>query len=211
MKPLVFVIGDSISIHYGPHLERMLRPHFAYSRKTGVEAPCVAAGLLTPPGGGNAANGGDSSAVLAYVRCMASEPSWRPDVLLLNCGLHDIKTDAGGGKQVPLEQYKANLIQIAGVVRPLVGRLVWVRTTPVDQQRHNSIGRTFRRFSADVESYNAAADEIMSEAAAAAVDLHSFMGALGPNVYCDHVHFVDHVRQLQAAYIAGRLAGLHAP
>lgn len=33
--PRLFVIGDSISIHYGPHLQRLLGATFDYDRKGG--------------------------------------------------------------------------------------------------------------------------------------------------------------------------------
>jgi len=63
MKKL-YVIGDSISMHYGPDLEAMLESVMAYSRKSGQEE---ALKNLDRPAG---ANGGDSSMVLAYLRAV---------------------------------------------------------------------------------------------------------------------------------------------
>jgi acetoin utilization deacetylase AcuC-like enzyme len=189
-------------MHYGPFLEAMLKGSFAYARKTGLE-PQVA---NTPVGG--EPNGGDSSWVLAYLRAMAGSGDFRPDVLLVNCGLHDIKTDPKTlAKQVPLEDYRRNLRGISEVAASLPGRFVWVRTTPVDEAIHNSRCNEFHRFARDVASYNQAADEVMAAAGAAAIDLHGFTAGLGGEIFCDHVHFPEPIRRLQAAYIAGFLRG----
>ncbi|HRR06077.1 MAG TPA: SGNH/GDSL hydrolase family protein, partial [Victivallales bacterium] len=106
----VYVIGDSISIHYGPYLEKYLRGFMKYERKTG-EAEALL-NLDNPQG----ANGGDSARVLDFLRGMAASGGIDADILLLNCGLHDIKTNPSTGlKQVPIENYKANLREIIKV------------------------------------------------------------------------------------------------
>jgi hypothetical protein len=82
--------------------------------------------------------------------------------------------------------------------------LVWVRTTPCDEAVHNTRpGMTFHRFAADCAAYNAVADEVMAAAGVPTIDLHSFTASLGGEVYCDHVHFHEAVREKQGAYIAG--------
>jgi hypothetical protein len=43
----------------------------------------------------------------------------------------------------------------------------------------------------------------MTAARVPLVDLHGFTANLGPELYCDHVHFVDAVRRQQAAFLAG--------
>ena len=55
--PALHVVGDSISIHYGPYLQTMLTGVMTYSRKTAPD------GSLD-----DRANGGDSSMVLDYLR-----------------------------------------------------------------------------------------------------------------------------------------------
>ena len=98
--PSVFVIGDSISIHYGPYLERMLTGRFVYDRKT--DAGEALLDLDQPRG----ANAGDSSMVLEYVRALA-RVGFGTDYLLLNCGLHDLRTNPiTSAKQVPLAEYR---------------------------------------------------------------------------------------------------------
>jgi lysophospholipase L1-like esterase len=199
-NPSVFVIGDSISIQYGPFLEAMLEGRFDFARKSGEEE--ALRDLDIPRG----ANGGDSDRVLAYLRALQAEGRWRPDLLLLNCGLHDIKTDrATGRKQVPVERYRENLSAIVDVLGEIGVPLVWVRTTPVDDETHRAEEKAFDRFSADVDTYNRAADEIMADAGAAITDLHALTTSLGPlpEVLRDHAHFHEWVCRVQAAYLAG--------
>jgi len=193
--PALHVVGDSISIHYGPYLQTMLTGVMTYSRKTAPDGSLDEAG---------AANGGDSSLVLAYLR--AVQPDRPFDILLVNCGLHDIKRDlVTNAPQISTEQYAANLRAILAESRRLAKRVTWVRTTPVIDERHNRLTTLFRRFEADVEAYNAIADAMMREPDIAIIDLFTFTRNLGADVYVDHVHFTDEVRAQQAAFIAGHL------
>jgi hypothetical protein len=192
--------GDSISVHYGTYLESYLRGTAAGSRKEGgAEA---LADLDNPQG----ANTGDSSMLLACLKNKAESGGIESDLLLFNCGLHDIKTDpATGAKQVPLPLYRDNLKAILGVLASMQPKPVWIRTTPCDEAVHNHAGSTFLRFAADGMIYNQAADQVMAEAGIPAIDLYAFTLNLGPDIYCDHVHFHEHIREKQAAYIAGWL------
>lgn len=198
--PGVFVVGDSISMHYGPFLQQYLQGMFTYNRKGGIESTLQ--DLEIPAD----ANGGDSTTVLLYLQCLARARGFKADVLLLNCGLHDIKTDpATGAKQVPLPRYRQNLEQLIPVARSLKCELVWMRTTPADERVHNVRSTGFHRFAQDVHDYNAAADAVMTAAKVPIVDLHTFTVNLGPELFCDHVHFVEPVREKQAAFLAGWL------
>jgi lysophospholipase L1-like esterase len=194
----LFVIGDSISVHYGPYLEQMVSGVLQYARKEATEG---APDTLPYPAD---ANGGDSSQVLAYLRARLREHA--PDVLLLNCGLHDLRTDPQSGtKQVSLEAYEENL---AAIVHLAVGwgvPTVWTRTTPVDDERHNTRQSGFYRYNRDVLLYNEVADRVVRGAGFPLVDLYTLTRSLGDDVYVDHVHFVERVRALQAAFIAGHL------
>ncbi|MBP7687128.1 MAG: SGNH/GDSL hydrolase family protein [Thermoflexales bacterium] len=189
------VVGDSISIHYGPYLQTMLAGVMVYSRKTAPDGSLDDAG---------AANGGDSSLVLAYLQSL--QPVHKFDVLLINCSLHDIKRDLVTNQpQVPTDHYAANLQTILIEGQRLAKHTMWVRTTPVIDERHNRLNTAFRRFEVDVETYNAYADNIMREHGIPIIDLFTFTRNLGPDVYADHVHFTDQVRAQQAAFIAGHL------
>jgi lysophospholipase L1-like esterase len=202
-QPRVFVIGDSISIRYGPDLERMLRGVIAYARKSGEEEALL--DLDNPQG----ANGGDSSMVLEYLEALRRTDEPDADWVVINCGLHDVKTDPQTqDRQVSLEDYRSNLKRIADLVADSGARLVWVRTTGVDDERHNRLQTTFLRYDADVLAYNAVADEIMAGRGASIVDLNGFTASLEGEVYCDHVHFTEEVCRLQAAFLAGALRAI---
>jgi hypothetical protein len=205
--PHLFVLGDSISMQYGPHLQVMLEGVMTYARKTGENEGEGYADLDMPEG----ANGGDSQRVLQYLRFKAEHEDFHPDVLLVNCGLHDIKTDPEtSAVQVELDAYRGNLAEIVKIGRQTAGTLVWVRTTPVDDEQHNTRAKAFKRFAKDLLAYNAVADEIMTSAGVASIDLFAFTNGLGPpaEVFCDHVHYPEPVQRLQAAFIAGYLRRL---
>ncbi len=195
----LFIIGDSISIQYGPYLKRMIGDRFEYDRKRGEEQ--ALADLDNPVG----ANGGDSRMVLDYLSG-ERDKEVRYDLLLINCGLHDIKTDPlTGEKQVPPAQYRANLEQIVRVARGMAKELIWIRTTDAAEEIHNTRSAQFHRYHADAEAYNVIADEVMRQYGVPTLDLYAFTRTFGTAAYCDHVHYTEEVRQAQAAYIAGYL------
>jgi len=199
--PKLFVVGDSISVGYSPYLQKFTEGIFQfYCRKTGMEE---AMKNLDIPLGSNI---GDSSMVSNYLDTMLTKSDWRPEIILLNCGLHDIKT-INGVIQIPLEDYRCNLKSIIGLLSGKCIHVVWVRTTPVEDEQHNSTQKEFMRFSRDLEKYNAAADEIMNGAGIEMIDLHAFTSKLGKGreIYRDHVHYHPEIEALQAAYIAGFL------
>jgi hypothetical protein len=234
--PRLFVIGDSISLHYGPYLERLVAGRFTYGRKraepsgetvhgrasvrtSSPDAAVRSQNSLDYPDGPFGENAGDSSMVLAYLS--ARPVTARADLLVLNCGLHDLKVDKLSGRhQVELASYEENLATIVALVHDTGTRLVWCSTTPVDDASHAEHGRDlwFSRSAADVSRYNAAAAEVMRAAGVPIIDLYSVTLALGDQeggdlagLYVDHVHLAPWVRAAQAAYIAGWLTGRHAP
>jgi len=92
--------------------------------------------------------------------------------------------------------------EISAAMKP---KLIWIRTTPCDEAVHNRAGMTFHRFSADCDAYNRVADQIMAELNVPVIDLYAFTLNLGDDLYCDHVHFQEPVREKQAAFLAGWL------
>jgi hypothetical protein len=147
--------------------------------------------------------------VLDYLRALQLDHPF--DILLINCGLHDIKrTLTTHELQVPLDRYEANLCEILARAQRLAACTIWMRTTPVIDERHNRLNTTFHRFEADVEAYNAVADRIMQEHGITTIDLFTFTRNFGPDVYVDHVHFTGEVRAQQAAFIAGCLSNVIA-
>ncbi|MBD2844084.1 SGNH/GDSL hydrolase family protein [Paenibacillus sp. IB182496] len=209
MKTL-FVIGDSISIQYGPALRAMVEGSYVYDRK-GARGP-EDTDLDRPA----QMNGGDSARVLEYVCERDAEGFWKPGmVLLLNCGLHDIKTDPATGKvQVEIADYQRNLRAVFELMQRRGVEGVWVRTTPVEDARHNDRpGMAFHRFNRDTIAYNETADALVAEFGWYSIDLYGFSERLiawlgADEVYVDHVHFSERVHGLQAAYLCGALAKL---
>ncbi|MFA6294059.1 MAG: SGNH/GDSL hydrolase family protein [Victivallales bacterium] len=194
----VYVIGDSISVQNGPYLEPLLQPDIAYRRKPGnVEA---LKNLDLPAG----ANSGDSSSVLKFLSAGIPAGEVKADLLLINCGLHDIKTDpATGVRKVSPEEYEGNLTKIIELAEINHQPLAWILTTPCDENVHNRNKIDFHRFAADAVSCNEIAMRVMAAHEIPIIDLHSFTAGLGgAEIYCDHVHFVDSVRQSQAGFLA---------
>lgn len=198
--PSVFVLGDSISLHYGPYLAEALGVRFRYDRKRAPDG-------ATDP---NEANGGDSTQVLAFLRSPAGQ-SIPQGLLLLNCGLHDIKLRPDQpGCQVPLDAYATNLEGILRECRLKSWRAVWVRTTPVVDALHRERSPGFDRRESDVAAYNAEADRVMARHDVPIIDLHAFTLPFLPSALIDHVHFSVDLRRLQGTYLAGFVKGLLA-
>jgi lysophospholipase L1-like esterase len=195
----LFVLGDSISLQYGPFLKEDLAGQFIIERKKGDS---VAFRNLDIP---NGANGGDSRMVLNYLRLKADDPGFQPDVLMLNCGLHDIKRQPANNKiAVDSLEYRNNLISIYKIVKKKHIPLIWVRTTNVVDSIHIK-NKEFRRYHNDLVAYNAIADEVFSHYNVPVADLYSFTINLGGNRFKDHVHYTPETCALQAAYLSGFL------
>lgn len=221
--PRLFLLGDSISIDYGPYLERMLAGRFYCDRKGSElltdgepdqpsERQDILQRLAALDKGLPALNGGDSSSVLAYLQNMIVQatPNW--SFLLLNCGLHDIRVDPQTrDHQVEKEDYASNLEEVIRLASSLGRRVIWVRTTPVADDRHQRLNPEFQRFNADVIAYNDIADAKMKSVGIPSIDLYNFTLGLCEiperleDLIIDHVHFKQEISQLQAAYIAGWL------
>lgn len=230
----VHVIGDSISLHYGPYLEEYLPDGLIYARKLAepeLEARQFSAGgaleystvatqdagsrsrLLDYPEGPFGENAGDSGMVLAYLQA-GSPAVAAADIVLLNCGLHDLKMSrATGLRQVEPDVYREHLEGIVALLAAAAKSLLWVTTTPVDDATHEHHGATltFRRSQLDVERYNQVAADVMRGAGVPLIDLHDYTmdlaaGGVGlAALYVDHVHFTPTVRAAQARFLAERL------
>ena len=202
----LFVIGDSITVRYTPALRLSLPGDWTVDGKKDIPgAPPANTNLDIPTG----ANGGDSNMVLGYLQARAAHDPIHADLLLLNCGLHDVKCDLKtGAKQVDLATYRKNLRAILRVAADMRLSVVWVRTTPVVDSIHNSRQPAFARHAADVAEYNAAADEIMRETGTPEIDLNQFTAQFIPASYVDHVHYDDGTAAKQAAFVAGALEAI---
>jgi hypothetical protein len=199
----LFILGDSISIHYGQFLEKMVAPQFEYSRKTGTEPQLEGSRFWGEPNGKHSNDGRD------YMNLMTADPNWRPDVMLLNAGIHDLTTmdPVTKVKQVPLNLYIQNLTTVLDAMDRRKVQVIWVNTTPVNENYYREHNMDMKHYSADVEAYNAAAAELMAKKVVPVIDLHAFTSSLGgTEIFTDMCHFTEPVARLQAVYIAGYLA-----
>lgn len=68
----------------------------------------------------------------------AAKPRLLWDVLLLNCGLHDIRTFPNGSRQTEPQTYAQNLKQIFSLAMVLATqKICWARIGPVYDAQHN--------------------------------------------------------------------------
>ena len=111
----MLLIGDSIRIAYQAEVKKQL------ANRAEFFAPIE--------------NSGDSRNVKSNLHQWAIDQS--PDVLHINCGLHDIKREFASGQiAVPLAEYKANLQRILIVVTSAIETIIWATITPVNQEWH---------------------------------------------------------------------------
>lgn len=200
-KKKLYVIGDSISLHYEPYLKDFIAEYFDYNRK-GEEKKLAINSFER--------NGGDSSMVLSFLQSLVSD-GFKTDFLMLNCGLHDIKVkDSNDAQcQISAEDYRKNLNKIAELAKKSADVILWITTTPVDDEQHKKHSYSFHRFNANVIEYNEIANEVFTNIGAEILDLYTFTSKLGKELHCDHVHFDDSIRELQGALISGYLLSLY--
>ncbi|HAI10399.1 MAG TPA: hypothetical protein DCM28_01760 [Phycisphaerales bacterium] len=201
-KASVLLIGDSISVQYGPYLQSSLKSAVNWVGFSEEARQSALTDLDKPQD----LNCGDSSRSLGIITDMIQKTDGKIDLILCNCGLHDIKTDPKTGKiQTPLEDYQSNLKKIVDIAKEAHIPLIWMRTTLVNSTIHNSLCTGFHRFEKDLDAYNDAADSIMQEAGNTIIDLWQFTRQLGTDdeLFCDHVHYEIWARQFQGAYLAG--------
>ncbi|MBZ9623830.1 SGNH/GDSL hydrolase family protein [Clostridium sp. FP2] len=177
----------------------MIKHKFEYDRKRGMKQALT--DLDKPIG----ANAGDSGMIIEY---LAEEyiKNTKYEILLINCGLHDVRIDRDSNKvQVELKDYKMNLIKIIEISKAMATKTIWVGLTPVIDEIHNSRKEGFLRYSKDVYAYDIAAKEIMEQYKIPCIDMYNFTRNLGTDIYLDHVHFKEKIRELQARFIADYL------
>ena len=195
----IFLIGDSISLYYHKYLKEILNGKAYYSRK-GNEDEIKSA--LNTPNNPYGANGGDSNLVVNYMENMV-ENGKKYDLLLVNCGLHDIRVDRETLKrQVSEQKYKQNIEKIVELALKISNKLIWINTTHVNDNIHNKREDGYLRFNKDVIKYNEIVKGIMKENNIKIIDLYKFTKSIeNDEMYKDHIHFKDNISKKQAEYI----------
>jgi lysophospholipase L1-like esterase len=149
-------------------------------------------------------NGGTSRNVLAHL------DEWviarQPDVVHLNCGLHDLRREFGAGESaVPLGEYEENVALILRQIQEhTAARLIWATTTPVNEAWHHQ-NKGFDRFEADVLSYNRCARNVTARLGVEVDDLYAVVTGAGRDLVLvpDGVHFSGAGYTLLGRAVAG--------
>jgi len=179
----IALIGDSIRMGY---------------QATVIELLASTAKVVSPD-----SNGGDSRNVLANL------DEWvidlKPDIIHLNCGLHDIKREFATPEQtqVPLEEYRHNLETIFRRITATGAVLIWGTTTPVHYERHHAV-KGFDRREEDVTAFNRAAREVACQFDLPVDDLYAAVMQAGRDemVGFDGVHFEQQGYQMLGTRVA---------
>jgi len=185
----VILIGDSIRLGY----EEFVRTRLAGTAEVW----------------GPVENGETSENVLAHLNEWVI--SRRPDVVHVNCGLHDIKREFGQElPTVPLEEYRENVEAILNRILTETNAVpIWALITPVNELWHNK-SKPFARFASDVKAYNAAAAQVAGELDVAVNNLYERVTQLGRDslLQSDGVHFTPSGYELLGESVA-RMISAH--
>lgn len=189
------VLGDSTTYYAFPYLEQ------AVSGKIQVTRKGMGVYFNGDMNTDSIINGGDSACVRDYL--LHDAPDF--DVLVLNCGLHDIKT-VNGIPQRTTAEYRNNLEAVLAQMESAGKPVIWISSTPVNDALHAEHCKDFSRLDSNVRAYNAIAHEVMAAHGVPEIDLYTFTSQLGGSeMYRDHVHFTQEVCRKQADYVADHL------
>ena len=182
-RPRVLIIGDSISMGYHDVVVSALRD--------------VADVTRVPENGRWSAN------ILEYFDAWV--PPVRPNVVHLNCGLHDIirRPETNMAPRTALDTYIANVREIVQRIRSASSaEVIWGSTTPTNSDVFFKRTGNERR-DADVHAYNSAAAWVMRELNVPITDLFSVIDTVGRNeLLKDGVHFIERGSQLLGTAVA---------
>jgi lysophospholipase L1-like esterase len=117
-----------------------------------------------------------------------------PDIVHINCGLHDTRRDLNAKKPwVPIETYKTNLKKIFGKIRERAGaKIIWATTTPVNEEWHHKM-KGFERLESRIVEYNDAAVKVAESFGASIDDLFKVVMDAGRDKILspDGVHYSE--------------------
>ena len=137
-------------------------------------------------------NGGNSRNVLANLDAWVV--SQHPDVVHLNCGLHDIRRGFESVERaVSIDEYEMNLRAIlSGLQSQTTATIIWASSTPVNEAWHRE-NKGFDRMEADVTVYNSVAARVATELGVPIDDLYTLVEGSGRDALLvpDGVHFTE--------------------
>ncbi len=195
--------GDSIAFGYKDALAQYVSHEYAFFTKEGMEE--AEKNLNIPVG----TNCGDSRMMLRHIRAEIERGRFQYDVVVFNCGKHDIKVDIETGqRQISADEYRENMREITALIKKHSKKVFYVNCTKVYDNVHNSpenieVNLGIVRYDKDMRLCNEQAAEIMKEAGIPVIDLYTLSEKWGEKALKDHVHYHPAYAELQAAYIAG--------
>jgi isoamyl acetate esterase len=143
MTPLIALVGDSMRVHYQPHVADALA---GVAHVWGPDANCKSSRHLR-----------------ANLDPWILDRLDGPTIVHVNAGAHDIRRtpESGDRVQVPVDEYRTNMMDIVDRLREhdSVDLVVVATTTPVNEGRHRTARYSIRR-NADIETYNRALVDI---------------------------------------------------
>ena len=197
--PLLYAVGDSISIGWLPHLAHHIG-------KASERLPSAHYTVAHAPGWG-------TSEVLRD-RMAHWLQGHQPAVIAFNSGLHDIgRTPAEWQRAVAPERYERYVGTLIGILRAAApsARLLWLTTTPIIRARMDTTEgyRDYKREEADVDVYNRIANAVMARSGIEVLDLHGAVTSAGTERLLgpDGVHFTDDGSRLLGTLIGRRIIG----
>jgi lysophospholipase L1-like esterase len=160
--PKILLLGDSIRMGYAPIVVKKLQgiAEVVHPEKT---------------------NGADTPTTLKNLDAWLAQ--YQPDLVHWNNGLHDLKfSKKSQTHQVPLDEYAKNLAEIAKKLSQATkGKVIFVTTTPIIDDRHAQRGADFDRFDRDVRLFNDKALSVMHPLGIPVHDLNAIVQHYGPD------------------------------
>ena len=191
----IFVYGDSISMQWGKFFEKLVDGRYEYDRLGNKDSSNLS---------DEKTNGGSTRKMLSWIRKIGMQKN---TVLLFNCGLHDIKRDLEGEDSLSVDEYADNLEKIIDYGQQKFEKMIWISSTPVDDEQHRKLCKTFIRKDADIKEYNWRAREVMNDRNIPIIDLYRFTKNFGKQnaIYMDHVHMKEEFSRQQALFIVKKV------
>lgn len=195
--PLLFFSGDSISVGYASSFkEGLIKQFHCLFRK---DLPTSFPKATFPP------YPGESSGLVNLLETCYKIPEFKPDVLMLNAGIHDVN------KRVPLDVYLANLKSLVKIVASNGGQMIWVNTTPLAEllAKPNQKGKNFSN--ERIQEYNRAAKSVMDQNGIPTIDFYAFNEQITSSakdvqeVYRDVWHQRTEFQKKQGEFLAGQI------
>lgn len=189
----LWTCGDSISSGYRGALQKGLKDNISYMHLRNM--PYLFPDLDLPK------YSGLSQTLIDNLRVLFTIDSYKPDVLLLNSGLHDAFRGKGKGEE-KIANYEKNIQTIISIAKENDVPIVWVQTTSKVE------GDPLNEY---VEAFNKVTQRLMSENGYAVIDMNTFVKELSAEkgedkVYVpDGVHFSNLGKAAQGNYIAEQL------